>query len=287
MNRSLGIVGLGLLGSAVAERALRSGFQVTGYDVDAACRRRLRRLGGRDAGSSAEVAETCRRLLFVLPHDGIVREVVAQLGPALERGHVIFDATTGDPESTVEMGERLAARGVAYLDTTVLGSSAEVRAGGGVVLVGGPEGLARAHRAVLGCLGSRMFHLGPCGAGARMKLVANLVMGLNRAALAEGLVFARAIGVDPGAALEVLRSGAAYSRAMDTKGPKMVRGEFAPAARLSQHLKDVRLILRAARRAGLRLPLEERNRRLLERVEAMEKGGLDNSAVILAYGGRR
>jgi 3-hydroxyisobutyrate dehydrogenase-like beta-hydroxyacid dehydrogenase len=120
-----------------------------------------------------------------------------------------------------------------------------------------------------------------------MKLVANHVMGLNRAALAEGLAFARATGVKPARALEVLRAGAAYSRAMDTKGPKMIRGGFAPVARLSQHLKDVRLILRSARRAGLRLPLESVNRRLLERVEAAGKGGLDNSAVILAYGVRR
>jgi 3-hydroxyisobutyrate dehydrogenase-like beta-hydroxyacid dehydrogenase len=118
-----------------------------------------------------------------------------------------------------------------------------------------------------------------------MKLVVNHVMGLNRAALAEGLAFARAMGLDPSRALEVLRAGAAYSRAMDTKGPKMIRGDFTPVARLSQHLKDVRLILRAARRADLRLPLEEWNRRLLER--AMDRGGgdMDNSAVILAYEG--
>jgi 3-hydroxyisobutyrate dehydrogenase-like beta-hydroxyacid dehydrogenase len=120
-----------------------------------------------------------------------------------------------------------------------------------------------------------------------MKLVANHVMGLNRAALAEGLALARATGVGPARALEVLRAGAAYSRAMDTKGSKMIRGDFAPVARLSQHLKDVRLILRSARRAGLQLPLESVNRRLLERVEAAGKGGLDNSAVILAYGVRR
>lgn len=285
MRRSLGIVGLGLLGSAVAERAVKAGFDVAGYDPDPACRRRLRRLGGRPLGSAADVARECRQIVFVLPHDGVTREVVREMGASLGPGRAIFDATTGDPASAVRLGARLGRRGVEYLDTTVLGSSAEVRAGGGIVLAGGPRGLSPAHRAALRCLGSRVFFLGPCGAGARMKLVANLVMGLNRAALAEGLAFARSTGVDPEAALEVLRAGAAYSRAMDAKGPKMIRGDFAPAARLSQHLKDVRLILRAARRAGLRLPFETANRRLLERLEAAGKGGLDNSAVILAYEG--
>ena len=83
-----------------------------------------------------------------------------------------------------------------------------------------------------------------------MKLVTNLVLGLNRAALAEGLAFAKAIGLAPAAALEVLLNCPAYSRTMDAKGPKMVAGDFTPQAKLSQHLKDVRIILAEAERAG-------------------------------------
>jgi 2-hydroxy-3-oxopropionate reductase len=78
-----------------------------------------------------------------------------------------------------------------------------------------------------------------------MKLVVNLVLGLNRAVLAEGLAFSRACGFDPNDALRILAAGPAYSRAMDMKGRKMLDEEFSPQARLSQHLKDVRLILAA------------------------------------------
>ena len=132
-------------------------------------------------------------------------------------------------------------------------------------------------------LRERTFYAGPWGSGSRMKLISNLVLGLNRAALAEGLVFARAIGVDPEAALEVLMGTMAYSRIMDTKGRKMVDGDFCIQARLSQHLKDIRLILDAAAAAGQPLPLTETHRRLLEAAEAAGFGDADNSAIIRAF----
>ena len=120
-----------------------------------------------------------------------------------------------------------------------------------------------------------------------MKLVSNLVLGLNRAALAEGLLLAEALGLDPTAALDVLRGSAAYSRQMDAKGRKMIDGDFSNQARLSQHLKDVRLMLKAAADGGLTLALADTHRRLLERAEAMGLGDHDNSAVILAMRGDR
>ena len=116
-----------------------------------------------------------------------------------------------------------------------------------------------------------------------MKLIVNLVLGLNRAALAEGLSFARSVGVSPGRALEILKSGVAYSRVMDTKGIKMLKRDFRPQARLSQHLKDVRLILSLGKRAKAKLPLSALHRKLLEQIEAAGGGDLDNSAIIEAF----
>ena len=116
-----------------------------------------------------------------------------------------------------------------------------------------------------------------------MKLISNLVLGLNRAALAEGLVFAKAIGVSAERALEVLMGTMAHSRIMDTKGRKMLDGNFSVQARLSQHLKDIRLILDAASEADQPLPLTEVHRRLLEAAQAAGFGEADNSAIIEAF----
>ena len=116
-----------------------------------------------------------------------------------------------------------------------------------------------------------------------MKLVSNLVLGLNRAALAEGLVFAQVLGLEAEAALALIGT-MAYSRIMDTKGRKMIEGDFRVQARLSQHLKDIRLILDAAAAAGQALPLTEIHRQLLEVAEAAGFGEADNSAIIRAFG---
>jgi 3-hydroxyisobutyrate dehydrogenase-like beta-hydroxyacid dehydrogenase len=114
--------------------------------------------------------------------------------------------------------------------------------------------------------------------------VVNLVLGLNRAALAEGLSLAAALKLDLPTTLATLQASAAYSAVMDAKGEKMLTGDFAPQARLAQHLKDVRLMLEAAGRTGIDLPLSQVHRQLLERAEALGFGELDNSAVIRAFG---
>ena len=181
------------------------------------------------------------------------------------------------------IAERFAARGAEYVDATILGSSAQVADRDAIVLVGGDDGAVAAASKLISHFARRSFHLGTAGAGSRMKLAANLVLGLNRAALAEGLAFASQLGIDPRLALEVFRDGAAYSKVMDTKGEKMLTADFTPQARLQQHRKDVALIIAAAARSGSRLPLSESHAELLDRAIAAGYGAQDNSAVIKAY----
>lgn len=282
-TKAIGLIGAGLLGSALAERMLHAGLAVIGYDIDSRRRELLRAAGAVSVDSAHDVAARCRRVVLSLPTSDEVEAVVDQIEGVLEQDALVIDTTTGEPDRTAMLGARLAARGVGYVDATVSGSSAQARACDVVVMAGGQPAAVEACEDLFACFARRWFHVGPCGSGARMKLVANLVLGLNRAALAEGLSLAKAIGLEPPTALEVLKEGAAYSRAMDTKGEKMVRGDFSPQARLSQHLKDVRLILASAAKAGIDLPLSSVHQRLLEQVEAAGFGAADNSAVIKAF----
>jgi len=197
----------------------------------------------------------------------------------------VIDTTTGDPERTAEAGRRLAAAGTRYLDAAVAGSSALARAGEVVVMAGGEADAFREAEPLFGLFARRWYHVGPWGSGARMKLVVNLVLGLNRAVLAEGLAFARRCGLDAGAALDVLASGPAYARVMDAKGRKMIDGEFSPEARLAQHLKDVRLILEAGGKVGAALPLSHLHEHLLATLAGRGLGEYDNSCVIRAFDG--
>ncbi len=282
-QQTTGVIGLGLMGSALAERLLASQYFVLGYDIEPSCCEALAAIGGSVAAGPAEVASQCTRVLLSLPTTDVVERVLAEMGTELREGQIIIDTTTGEPVRTAELGAELAERGVDYLDATISGSSDRARKVKAIVIAGGRRDVFDACEDVFRCFAERWFHMGDWGSGARMKLVTNLVLGLNRAALAEGLGFARRVGLDPRAVLSVLAAGAAYSRAMDTKGEKMITGDFTPFAKLSQHLKDVRLILAEGARVGARQPLSKLHRQLLEELEAAGLGQADNSAIIRAF----
>ena len=283
MRETLGLIGIGLLGSALAERLLQAGFAVRGFDLDPARREILARLGGDVAESAPQVVVAADRILLSLPDSPCVIHLIAELTDHLRAGQTIIDTTTGNPTATAALGQQLGDSGVHYLDATVAGSSEQARQGDIVLTVGGTEDAVADCRDIFDALARRTFHVGPCGSGARMKLVTNLVLGLNRAVLAEGLAFASRQGLDLTAVLEVLREGAAYSTVMDTKGQKMISGDFAVQARLSQHLKDVRLILEQGEQCAARLPLSEVHRQLLEAAMAAGLGDADNSAIVQVF----
>jgi 2-hydroxy-3-oxopropionate reductase len=221
-----------------------------------------------------------------LPTSDVVEAVANQVSSAWRANAVVIDTTTGDPAKTTAIGDGLAAVGVRYLDATIVGSSEQVRTADAVALVGGDPATVAACTDLFACFAREWFHVGPRGSGARMKLAVNLVLGLNRAVLAEGLSFAAACGLDPGETLRVLQATSAYSRVMDVKGRKMIERDFHPQARLAQHLKDVRLIVAAAEQSGATVPLSETHRRLLESACAAGMGDDDNSAIIAAFAPR-
>ena len=277
---AVGLIGLGLLGSALAERLLGAGKRVVGWDVDPERVAALGQSGGEVAEAGQEVFSACRRVLLSLPSHREVAAVVQSAGASLQAGLTIIDTTTGDPASTEKLARALGDRGITYLDATISGSSAQVRTGSVALMVGGDAEAFAASSDIFEAIGRQTFHTGPPGTGAKMKLVTNLVLGLNRAALAEGLAFAEALGLDLTMSLAVMRGSAAYSRMMETKGERMIHADFAPDARLSQHLKDVRLIVDIGRQAGLPMPLSAAHRAVLEKAEAAGCGELDNSSII-------
>ena len=273
----IGILGLGLMGTAMAERLLEHGFPVVVWNRT---RSKADPLIARGARWSDNPLLDCRRVLVSLYDSAAVESVLTPLLMHAPAGRVILDTTTGDPESTATLGARCADWGIQYLDAPISGSSEQTRRGDVTLFVGGDRVTFGSCADLWSILGRRVLHVGPCGSAARMKLITNLVLGLNRAALAEGLAFAEVLGVDPAAALEALRNSNAHSRAMDVKGDKMVSRDYTPQARLSQHLKDVRIILEGAKGAGLTLPLAEAHRRLMEQAEQLGLGDQDNSVIL-------
>lgn len=279
----VGIVGTGLMGTACAKRLLGAGFAVLGHDVDARKTAALEALGARRADSIAELARACDAAVLAVFDTGQVEEVTEALAgarPADARPLTVVCVSTCDPDRIAALAARLPAARLRFVEAPVSGTSEQTARGEAVGLVGGERAAVEEAREVLSAIAPRWHHIGAAGSGGRAKLAINLVLGLNRAALAEGLVFAERMGLDPAAFLAVARESAAYSQIMDVKGAKMLAGDFSPQGYVTQSLKDFTLMLEQARRLKQRLPLAEIYRSLMEGCVAAGEGALDNSAVI-------
>ena len=276
-----GMIGLGLLGSAITQRLLEHGLEVVGFDIEPG---RALELGIETADSPAQLAARVERIVLCLPDSDAVEEVCGGssglLSAAASRLELVIDCTTGDPDRSEALAGRMGGAGIAFVEAEVSGSSELMLSGEAALLVGAEPGSLEAATELLDALSPVVFHLGPVGAGAKMKLVSNLAVGLNRLVLAEALYLAERVGVEPGALLEVLRAGPGHSRAGELKGGKMVKSDYSPEARLAQHLKDVELILDLGDAAGADLPLSRLHRELLARGVEEGLGDLDNSSII-------
>ena len=280
---SLGLIGIGLLGSAIASRLLASGYRIHGYDTNQDQVKGFAKIGGVPCESAREVVGQCGILILSLPTSEVVRTLIEELRGTTVEGRMIIDTTTGDPSDMISFDSELKTRGASYVEATVAGSSSQVTRGEVSLFLGGESSTLDLLKPLFSAMSSKYFHLGPVGAASRFKLVHNLVLGLHRAVLAEGLVFAEELGFDQERTLNILKQSPAASGVMQTKGRRMVEGDYEPQARLSQHLKDVRLILSEVTETSMNAPLSVTHQDLLEHAVQLGYGDADNSAIIEAY----
>jgi len=275
----IGLVGIGLMGEVLAGRLIAAGFSVLGYDIDPAKGERLVKMGGK-AGSLAEVATCDRVILAVFSTDQVEDVTQNSLVPAAGKSKIVLCTSTCDPDRIAALEAKVAPQGIRFLETPVSGTSEQVRQGDGVGLIGGDPNTADAVKDILDVIFPRRFHIGRPGDGGRAKLAVNLILGLNRLALAEGLTFASRMGLDPKAFIEVAKTSAAYSQVMETKARKMIERDFAPEGRVKQTLKDAHMMQDQAKKLGQTLPLLAVNVDVLESCVRAGEADFDNSAVV-------
>ena len=289
----VGVIGTGLMGTACARRLLAAGHQVMGYDVDAQALAKFGETGGRAARSLAEIVRACRRIVLAVFNTAQVEETIEgpqgllAVLPSTAAPLTVICVTTCDPDRIATLAARIPANRLHFVESPVSGTSDQTARGDALGLIGGDPGAADEARDILDAICPRRHHLGAAGNGGRAKLAINLILGVNRAALSEGLVFAERMGLDPAAFLAVARESAAYSQIMDVKGKKMVDGDFAPHGKITQTLKDFSLMLEQAARLGQQLPLAQIYAELVKACVAHGEGDRDNSIVIQELRRRR
>jgi 3-hydroxyisobutyrate dehydrogenase-like beta-hydroxyacid dehydrogenase len=281
--KRIGIIGIGLLGSAVAARLLKGKFEVTGYDTRPEQTTALAAQGLTEAASIAEVATGADAVFTVLPSLGSVEETILGAGGLIEtasRDCTLIQMSTISPDLTRRLGAAAAAKKLGFLDAPMSGTSAMVERGDCAIFVSGDRARADACQPIFDAIAKKTVYVGDVGMASLAKLATNLLVGLNTAALAEAFVLAAKAGLAPAALLEILKGSAADSKMLEVRGPLMVSHRFDAQMKIDLFLKDFKLMLEEGLRLGVPLPLTSITQQLATATAVAGRGEEDLAAII-------
>lgn len=255
-SESIGFIGLGIMGRAMARNLMAAGHQLTLYARRADAAAALVDAGARLVDTPAEVARATRLIVSVVSDTPDVEAVL--LGPngvieGVRPGSIVADMSTISPCATRDMARRFRALDVAMLDAPVSGGEAGAKAGTLSIMVGGdPQAFARM-RPLFEIVGQHIVHVGPSGAGQVCKSCNQIVVGATIAGVAEAILLAQASGVDPAKVREALLGGFAASRVLEVHGQRMIESDYRPGFKAKLHQKDMRIVMESANALGLPL----------------------------------
>ena len=286
-GQCVGLIGLGLVGTAVAKRLRAAGYLCVGFDVRKEALLAFENAGFQTSPSVEGLLKQTNTLVLAVFDTLGVMDVIAQIKqhrpiqkqstqPALS----LIDCSTGDPVKLAELASVLVADNIQFIEAPLSGSSVQIEKGQATLLLGGEALHIQNVAPLLNALASSQQHVGGAGMAAKAKLATNLVLGLNRAALAEGMVFAQTLGISPETFLQLVLNTPARSEAAVVKGSMMVNEQFEPQSRIRQHLKDVQLMLDMANLSSQNLPLSQAHAQLMRNAITEGDGELDNAAII-------
>ena len=281
--KSIGVIGLGIMGKPMARNLIAAGFSLTVHNRSRAAVDELASEGAQVADSPATLASSCDVVITMLPDTPDVEAVL--LGPTgvfahARPGSLVIDMSTISPDVARSLGDEAKSRGLRFLDAPVSGGEAGARNGTLSIMVGGPLEDVDDARPVFEALGSTMARVGPVGAGQTVKAANQVMVAGIIALVSEAIVLLRASGIDTTEAFRVLGGGLAGSTVLRTKAEAMVRGDFSPGFRVDLHRKDLRIALESARRLGVVTPVSAVVDQLLLALSVAGKGDLDHGALL-------
>lgn len=279
MSERIGVIGLGVMGSAMARNLLSAGHQVLGFDVDPAKRSTFVDIGGEAAGSAGDVGRTVDVLVLSLPTTSALAEVTAEIAQRAHPGLVALETGTFPLQDKVDARQALAAAGIDLLDTPLSGTGLQAADATLVVFASGSRDGYEKAQPVFDAIARSTHYLGEFGNGSRMKYIANLLVAVHGLAAAEAHALGIAAGLDPARVQEVMEDGVGSSKIFEIRGPMMVENDYPPAARLDILLKDATIISEFARSVGAPTPLLDAALPIYRDSSEAGLGGLDAAAL--------
>lgn len=252
----VGIIGLGIMGSAYAKNLIAAGIEVAGADPSAEARQRLSDLGGSPHEATGPWLADCDLVILALISPAVLHDVCGQLTTLLRPGQVVLETGTFALADKEKAHDRLASVGIHLLDCPVSGTGAQAREADIVMMASGETEAISHAKPYMAHFTKKVIIAGAFGMGSRLKYVANHAVALHNAAAAETLAYSDALGLDRQTTYELLTTGAGQSKMSDLRMPLMISGAYdPPTASLKMFEKDLSVIGDDLRRLGLKVPL--------------------------------
>ena len=276
MTLAISVLGLGIMGRPMARNLLQAGCEVRGWN-----RSELPPdlIEGIPLCQTVEEASRAAVCLMMMLDSTAVDAVLEQMEPHLATGQVVLDMSSSDPIRSIIHAQRLAAKGVGWIDAPVSGGPEGAAAGTLAIMAGGTASDFESVKPVLNILGGNVVHVGGPGMGHVAKIINQVIVGLTIEAVAEGLTLAEKSGVDPQLIQRALKGGFADSKILQIHGTRMIKRTYEPGAKATIQLKDLRLARALAETAKIRLPHVESLIGFYEKLIAKRDGELDLSLI--------
>ncbi|WNS78926.1 2-hydroxy-3-oxopropionate reductase [Domibacillus sp. DTU_2020_1001157_1_SI_ALB_TIR_016] len=285
MTKTIGFIGLGIMGKPMSLNLLKAGFNVSVYDLNTKAVEALVEAGGK-AAAPAEMGETCDVIITMLPASQHVKQVVLGEGGILEtatEGTVIIDMSSISPVASVEIAEEAAKKGVDMIDAPVSGGEPKAIDGTLAIMAGGKESAFESVKDVLQAVGSDVTLVGKNGSGVTAKLANQIIVNLNIAAMSEALVLAAKAGIDVEKMYQAIRGGLAGSAVLDAKVPLILDRNFVAGGRIDINLKDLTNVMETAHEIGVPLPLSSQLLEIFHALKVDGKAGDDHGGIVQYY----
>ncbi len=255
---NVGLIGTGLLGSAIAKRLLSKGYKLTVYNRTRSKAEALRQYGASIADTPKHVADSSDIVITVLKDSYALEQVAFGTNGLIysrNKRFILADASTINPFASKAIASRLKEHGIVMLDTPVMGGPQLAEQGMLLLMVGGSKEYYEMFKDLFSVMASKVMYIGENGSAHALKLALNLQIAMIAAALSEGMLLVKAYGIDPMIFLEALNSTYFSTGLSQRKGPKMITHDVEKSFALSMMFKDITTINDTARELNISLPM--------------------------------
>lgn len=283
MNK-VGIIGTGILGSAVAKRLLNSGYKIAIYNRTIKKAEPLAALGATVYHTPKEVAKSSELVITILKDANAVKEVSFGKDGIMEGYHdglTVADMSTISPQDSISIAKRFQENKIEMLEIPVMGGPPVAETGQLLMMIAGKKEIYEKYKKIFDCIADKSFYLGTNDTALTIKLAMNLQISMTALALSEGITFTKGAGLDPQLFMHILNSSDYKTRQSEKKGPKMIKGEFDATFTIQNMQKDLDTINAAAKAFNLSLPMASLAQKLYQDATS-EFAQLDYTG-ILAY----